>query len=72
MDRATKFPQSIEEYRSMSTDVPAAQLRVARFLMADDSKRESMMTESHWVKHETDPLIDLYQSNVCCIVSNHE
>ena len=62
ISRASVFPQSVGEYQSM--DVPAAQLRVARYLMADDSRKELMRTESSWALQQTKPLDDLYQANV--------
>ena len=70
ISRAAVFPQSIEEYQSM--DVKAAQLRVARYLMADDTKKEIMRTESSWSMQQTKVLDDLYKINVCLtICGNH-
>ncbi|EJD07369.1 uncharacterized protein FOMMEDRAFT_164356 [Fomitiporia mediterranea MF3/22] len=58
---AAQFPQTIEDYQRM--DSKGAQLRVAKFLMAEDPKREEMRTESRWAWRQTEPLIQLYKNN---------
>lgn len=62
INRAARFPLSSQEYRAI--EVRAAQLRVAHFLMHDESKREQMRTESRWAWRQTQPLIDEYRKDV--------
>ncbi|KLO07446.1 hypothetical protein SCHPADRAFT_836717 [Schizopora paradoxa] len=59
--REAQFPQSVREYHAMSSR--AAQLRVARFLMADSSKQDQMSTQSGWAWRQTQPLIKEYTAN---------
>lgn len=60
--RAAQFPQTINEFRSV--EFRDAQLRVARFLMGDESKREQMRNESQWAWRQTEPLMREYTNNV--------
>ena len=62
ISREAQFPMSTEEFRVM--DSRAAQLRVARFLMADSSKKDQMRNESYWAWRQTQPLIVAYSNNV--------
>ncbi|TDL23810.1 hypothetical protein BD410DRAFT_827663 [Rickenella mellea] len=62
INRAARFPQSLSEYRSM--DLKAAQVRIARFLMADPAKKEMMMTESRWAWRQTQPFVEEYGRNL--------
>ena len=60
--REAQFPQSVREYHAMSSR--AAQLRVARFLMADPGKKDQMSTQSGWAWRQTEPLVKEYKSDV--------
>ncbi len=64
--REAQFPQSVAEYHAMGSR--AAQLRVARFLMADASKQDQMSTQSNWAWRQTEPLIKVYYSNVSLLL----
>lgn len=59
--RDASFPQSIEEYHDIAErDV---QLRVARFLAADNTEQERMMDKFGWAYRQVDPLRTAYKSN---------
>lgn len=66
--REAQFPQTVREYHAMNSR--PAQLRVARFLMADTSKQDQMSTQSSWAWRQTQPLIKEYNINVSllCLV----
>ena len=61
-----QFPQSINEFRSV--EFRDAQLRVARFLMGDEARREQMRGESQWAWRQTEPLIREYTNNVSALL----
>jgi len=56
-----KFPESIMDYSAMESR--ATRLRVARFLMAKESKKQEMRDASGWVYRQTQPLIVTYETN---------
>jgi len=67
--KEAQFPGSPEEYRAIrNKDV---QMRIARFLTADNRKQESMMNQFGWAWRQVQPLKNEYQSDVssccCCI-----
>lgn len=56
-----QFPASLAEYRTIRSK--DTQLRIARFLTADNTARDKMMDEFQWVWRQVKPLIDEYESN---------
>jgi len=61
VEREAQFPLTIFAYRGITNK--AAQLRVARFLMADATRQEEMRSQSRWAWRQTDPLIQQYTHN---------
>lgn len=60
--RRMPFPSSASVLLAMSDR--EARLAVAKFLMADGTKREDMRSKMNWVKSETEPLIAQFNNNV--------
>ena len=56
------FPSSASAL--LATTDREVRLAVAKYLMADDSKREDMRSKMNWVRSETEPLIAQFKSNV--------
>lgn len=56
------FPSTAAAFRVMSDK--EAQLAVAKFLMADGTKREVMRSNMNWARSATEPLIAQYDNNV--------
>lgn len=63
INRESQFPTNADEYHNMSSR--AAQLHVARFLMADVDTRQRISSGSRWPSGQTQALIQEYQTNVC-------
>ncbi|KAL4066043.1 hypothetical protein V8B97DRAFT_2021158 [Scleroderma yunnanense] len=59
--RDATFPRTIEDYRKISDR--EVQLRVARFLTADNSEQERMMDKFGWAYRGVDPLRAAYKTN---------
>ena len=65
----SQFPKTIEDWRRLgsnnsNSNNKNAQLYVARFLMADEPKREQMRDRARWAWRQTEPLIQMYKNNV--------
>ncbi|OSD05282.1 hypothetical protein PYCCODRAFT_1457322 [Trametes coccinea BRFM310] len=59
--RDRQFPSSIDDFHAIrNKDV---QIRIARFLVADDSKRDQMMTSFNWAWRQVAPLVNDYQQS---------
>ncbi|KAF5383637.1 hypothetical protein D9615_003808 [Tricholomella constricta] len=59
--READFPMSIEDYKGKSKDV---QLRVARFLTANDpGRQERMLSEYRWASRQVKPLQEIFNKN---------
>lgn len=56
-----RFPRNLEDFRSKDLEM---QVRVGRFLMGDERKREQMRDESQWAHRATQPLMEEYNRNV--------
>ena len=59
--REQMFPTSFEDFRAKPRDI---QLRAARFLVADMSKQEKMLTEFNWAWRQVQPLKDIFFKDV--------
>ncbi|KII87098.1 hypothetical protein PLICRDRAFT_112494 [Plicaturopsis crispa FD-325 SS-3] len=60
-----RFPKSITEYYDIwNKDV---QLRIARFLLADRVRQETMMSEFGWAWRQVEPLLGEMQKNVSTV-----
>ena len=59
--REQMFPQSTEEWASKPHDV---RLRVARFLVADDTRKEKFMSDFGWAWRQVTPLVEEFKKNV--------
>jgi hypothetical protein len=62
ISKEAMFPTSAADYRKMTSR--AAQLRVARYLMADADVRERLRISSNWTSEDTRALIQEYITNV--------
>ncbi|PPQ73701.1 hypothetical protein CVT26_010856 [Gymnopilus dilepis] len=58
--REQMFPQSTEEWASKPHDV---RLRVARFLVADDTRKEKFMSDFGWAWRQVTPLVEEFKKN---------
>jgi hypothetical protein len=64
--RDAQFPGSYQEYSSIpNKDV---QLRVARFLVGDGQRQETIMTQFGWAWRQVQPLKDEYSRNVTSFI----
>ncbi|KAJ3485929.1 hypothetical protein NLI96_g4605 [Meripilus lineatus] len=60
--RDARFPMNASEFRAISSrDI---QLRIARFLQADGSSQDRMMTEFNWAYRQVTPLQKVYKADV--------
>ena len=59
--REQMFPISFEDFKSKAKDI---QLRAARFLVADSTKQEKMLSEFNWAWRQVQPLKDVFAKDV--------
>jgi len=58
------FPQSKEDF---DTKMPEMQLRVARFLAAEEKQKEILISKFNWAWRQTSPLIEEFKKDVCLL-----
>ena len=59
--REQMFPFTFEDFKGKPRDI---QLRAARFLVADITKQEKMLTEFNWAWRQVQPLKDIFIKDV--------
>ena len=59
--REQMFPISSEDFKGKAKDI---QLRAARFLVADITKQEKMLSEFNWAWRQVQPLKDIFIKDV--------